>query len=109
MSRKKQQRAEEAYDYDAEEEALLQKINRGLPEEIWQEYHTLIARRRTETLTPEEQARLIALSDRIEAAHVERVTSVAELARRRNMPLKTLIKQLGVKPRKVPNAPSRHP
>src|SRR5579871_1190732 len=29
-----------------EESTLLQKINRGLPEEVWQEYHDLIARRR---------------------------------------------------------------
>ena len=84
-----------------EEAALLQKINQGMPEATWQEYHDLIARRRAETLLPEEHARLIALSDRIEATHAERIACVAELARWRQVPLKALMGQLGVKPRKV--------
>ena len=56
-----------------EETNLFQKINQGLPESIWQEYHGLIAKRRAETLTQEEQARLIELSDRIEQTHAERM------------------------------------
>jgi len=91
----------------SEESALLEKINQGLPEEIWQEYDHLIASRRAETLTPEEHARLIALSDRIEEVHEERMAHVAELARRRHVPLKTLMGQLGIKPRRSANAPSR--
>src|SRR5579871_1707169 len=77
-----------------EEADLLQKINQGLPEATWQEYHDLIDKRRAETLTPEEHGRLIALSDTIEAAHVERMGHLAELARRRQVPLKTLMSQL---------------
>ena len=84
-----------------EESALLLKINQGLPEALWQEYHDLVAKRRSETLTPEDHIRLIALSDSIEEAHTERITHVAELAQRRGVPLKTLMKQLGIKPRKV--------
>ena len=84
-----------------EEAVLLQKINQGLPEVIWQEYHDLIAKRRAETLTLEEHAQLIALSNSIEEAHVERITHVAELAQRRHIPLKTHMGQLGIKPRKV--------
>src|SRR5579859_6088347 len=84
-----------------EESALLKKINQGLPEAMWQEYQDLIAKRRAETLTPEEHARLIALSATIEEAHTERMAHVAELARRRQIPLKTLMRQLGIKPRKV--------
>lgn|SRR5579884_121573 len=84
-----------------EESALLQKINQGLPEATWQEYQFLIAKRRAESLTPEEHTRLIALSDTIEEAHVERMTLLAELARRRQTPLKMLMGQLGIKPRKV--------
>jgi hypothetical protein len=85
----------------AEETALLQKINQGLPEEIWQEYHDLITKRRNETLTQEEHARLMVLSNSIEETHVQRMVSVAELARMRQVPLKTLMDQLGIKPRKV--------
>jgi predicted transcriptional regulator len=84
-----------------EEAALLQKINQGLHEAIWQEYHDLIVKRRAETLTPEEHARLIALSDSVEEANAERLTHLAELARRRKTPVKTLMAQLGIKPRKV--------
>ncbi len=84
-----------------EESALLHKINQVLPEEIWEEYHTLIAKRRAETLTPEEQQRLIVLSDTIEAAHVERITQVAELAQRRHIPLETLMRQLGIKSARI--------
>ena len=80
---------------------MLQKINQGLPEATWQEYQFLIAKRRAESLTPEEHTRLIALSDTIEEAHVERMTLLAELARRRQTPLKMLMGQLGIKPRKV--------
>lgn len=84
-----------------EESALLQKINQGLPETVWQEYHDLIAKRRAETLAIEEQERLVALSERVEEAHAERMAHLAELAQRRQVPLKTLMRQLGVKPRKV--------
>jgi hypothetical protein len=84
-----------------EESRLLQKINQGLQEAIWQEYHALIAMRRAEILTPREHTRLIALSDHIEETHAERMASVAELARLRQVSLKTLMEQLGIKPRKV--------
>ncbi len=84
-----------------EDSTLLQKINQGLPEAMWQEYEDLIAKRRAEALTPEDHARLIALSESIEEAHAERIAYVAELAQRRRVPLKTLMGQLGVKPRKV--------
>jgi hypothetical protein len=84
-----------------EETVLLQKINQGLPEATWQEYRALIAKRRAETLTPEEHGRLIALSDGIEEANAERLAHLAELARQRQIPLKELMAQLGIKPRKV--------
>jgi hypothetical protein len=84
-----------------EEAALLRKINQGLPEVTWQEYHDLVAKRRAESLTPEEHVRLIALSDAIEEAHAERMAHLAELAQQRQVPLKTLVQQLGIKPRKV--------
>lgn len=80
------------------EAQLLQKINTGLPEEMWREYHHLVARRRSETLTPEEHARLIAISDEIETAHVQRIQLLEELARLRNISLEALMKQLGIEP-----------
>ena len=84
-----------------EEAVLFQKIHQGLPEATWQEYHDLIAKRRAETLRPEEHVRLLALSDSIAEANAERLAHLAELARQRKTPLKTLMAQLGIKPRKV--------
>lgn len=84
-----------------EEADLVGKINLGLPEATWQEYHDLITKRRAETLTAEEHTRLIALSDRIDDLHANRLVSVAELARLRRVSLQDLMKQLDIKPRKV--------
>lgn len=84
-----------------QETDLLQKIDQGLPEVIWKEYHDLIGKRRAETLTPEEHVRLITLADSIAEAHTERMVHVAKLARLQDRPLKTLMKQLDIKPRKV--------
>jgi predicted transcriptional regulator len=84
-----------------EESALLQKINQGLPEATWQEYYELVDKRRAESLTQEDQARLIALSDGISEDHAERMANMAELARLRNISLKTLMRQLKVRPRKI--------
>src|SRR5690349_14542677 len=62
---------------------LLQKINQGLPPPVWQRYHELIAKRRAETLLADEQAELIALSDRIEETNAQRLEFLVELARLR--------------------------
>lgn len=90
-----------------EEGDLLQKINQGLPEMVWREYRRLIGKRRAETLTREEHARLIVLSNDIEEAHAARMAHVYELARLRQLPLNTVMQQLGLKPRKVLHAPVR--
>src|SRR5204862_264103 len=47
----------------AVEADLLQKINQGLPPEVWERYHELVGKRRAETLTPDEYTDLIGLSD----------------------------------------------
>ena len=75
---------------------LLQQINLGLPEETWQHYHELIAKRRAETLTPDEQATLIEISDQIEKLNVNRVKHLVELARLRKVSLSALMQQLGI-------------
>ncbi len=81
----------------AGEAALLEKINRGLPAETWRHYGGLKEKRRAETLTPEEQIELIALSDRIEAMNVQRMESVIELARLRRTSVDALMGDLGIK------------
>jgi hypothetical protein len=76
---------------------LLQKINQGLPPEVWERYHQLVAERRAETLTPSEHTELIRLSDQIELANVRRLEHLVELARLRQVSLDALMDQLGIK------------
>jgi hypothetical protein len=52
---------------------LLQQLQHGLPEEIWQRYHELVARRETEELTDTEQAELLRLADAVEGWNVRRL------------------------------------
>lgn len=78
------------------ESELLQRINLGLSQADWQRYHDLIARRRAETLTPEEQKELIAFSDRIEEANARRMAHLVDLARSRQTSLETVMEELGI-------------
>ena len=59
-------------------------------------YYALIDRRRDETLTEAEHGELIALTDRVEQAHVARLEKVFELARLKGVEVKVLMKQLGL-------------
>ena len=79
------------------EEDLLATIHVGLPKTTWDRYHELIARPRAETLTEEEHAELIQLSDRVEAMNVSRLEKLVELANLRGVKLETLMDQLGIR------------
>lgn len=81
-----------------EEAGLLQKIDQGLSPEVQQRYDELTAKRRAETLTPEEHQELLALIDRIEQAGAKRVQALTELAQLRNVSVTTLMAQLGIRP-----------
>lgn len=81
-----------------EEAGLLQKINQGLPPDVQQRYDELTAKRRAETLTPEEHQELLALIDHIERADAERVQALTELAQLRNVSVTTLMAELGIRP-----------
>jgi hypothetical protein len=81
-----------------EEAGLLQKINQGLPPDVQQHYDELTAKRRAETLTPEEHQELLALIDRIERADAERVQALTELAQLHNVSVTTLMAELGIHP-----------
>lgn len=79
-----------------EETQLLQQINQGLSATEWQRYNNLIAQRRAETLTPEEQTELIAFSDRLESLNAHRIELLGQLAHLRQVPLRELMHQLGI-------------
>lgn len=77
----------------ASEAALLEKIDRGLPQETWQRYNELIEKRKAETLTADEHATLIAISDQIEEANACRIEYLVQLAQIREMPLEKLMQE----------------
>lgn len=81
----------------ADEASLLREINRGLAAETWKHYGELKDKRRAGNLTPEEQAELIAMSDRIEEMNVRRMENVIELARLRQTSVDDLMDELGIK------------
>jgi hypothetical protein len=76
----------------------LQKINQGLPLELQQRLNTLTTKRRAETLTSEEHQELLVLIDDIEQRDAKRVEYLAELAQLRNISLRVLMNQLGIRP-----------
>lgn len=81
-----------------EESALLMKINQGVPVETQRRYDALIAKRRANSLTPEEYEELLRLTDDIEQFDATRITYLVELARLRDMPLPVLMNELGIAP-----------
>ena len=82
---------------DDKESDLLQRINEGLPEDVWRRYNDLVAKRQAEALTPDEQAELIELSARTEQVNARRMMHLAELARLRNTSLGTVMRDLGIR------------
>jgi hypothetical protein len=81
------------------ETALLLSINQSLPSEIRHRYEDLVAKRETMSLTSDEQAELVRLSDQLEADHARRMEKLLELARLRQVPVESLIQELGIPPR----------
>lgn len=82
-----------------QEAELLRKINQSPSQIQWERYAQLLALRQTESLTPDELAELIALSDQIEAANARRIKYLAQLARLRNTTIGALATELGIKPK----------
>lgn len=80
------------------ETELLLKINQGLPLDIQQQLHELIVKRQTGTISAKELRKLKELTDLVEASDAERLNRLTELAHLRRVPLRKLIKQLGLKP-----------
>ncbi|MEO0986743.1 MAG: hypothetical protein AAFY20_14490 [Cyanobacteria bacterium J06639_14] len=80
------------------EARLLQIINHSLSDIEWQNYNALIEKRQAETLTPDEQATLIRLSDQLEDANIKRIQAIADLAQVRHISIDVLMAELELKP-----------
>ena len=78
------------------EPELLQRLRQVLPDEVRQRYRALIAKRRDGTLTAEEQAELLRLTDEVEKGDAERVRVLGQIARRRNKSLTDVMQDLGI-------------
>lgn len=79
------------------ESELLLKINQGIPGDVQKRYKDLIAKRRSETLTPDEYDELLRMTDQIEALNVRRIEYLSELASLRKTSLSNLMEQLGIR------------
>lgn len=82
----------------AAESELLQKINQGLPQAMQERLSELIQKRRAETINTKELRELKKLTDKIEKLDAERLELLTKLSALRNVPLRKLIKQLGLEP-----------
>ncbi|HVK06001.1 MAG TPA: hypothetical protein VM490_21205 [Armatimonadaceae bacterium] len=80
------------------ESDLLKRINRGFPESFWDRYRDLAALRDAETLTPEQQRELIAMSDQMEERAAERLQYLVQLSHLRGTSVDDLMRQLGLRP-----------
>ncbi|MBT9317306.1 hypothetical protein [Leptothoe spongobia] len=81
-----------------EQADLIQIINQSFSDIEWQRYHSLIGKRDSETLTPEEHEDLVTLSDQLEEANAERIQAVADLAKLRCMSVNALMPELDLQP-----------
>lgn len=81
-----------------EEADLMQKINQTIPTAIWPSYKKLVAKRDENILTEAEHEELIQLSNEIERLNAERIGYLVKLAQLRNVPLATLMDELGIHP-----------
>ena len=79
------------------ETTLLQQINStGFSDDFWLKYNALIHKRQSETISDEELAQLIKMSDQLEKANVRRLKYIIELSKIRNIPVRDLMSQLGI-------------
>ena len=94
-SLKARERADALPEREAE---LLSKIYEPLPAATQARLNRLIEKRQAETLNAKEQKEHKKLTDQIEAFDATRLEWLVQLAQLRHVPLRRLIKQLGLKP-----------
>ncbi len=80
------------------EAKLLMEINQGLPSALQERLNELIDERQARTISAKELRELKKLTDQVEKFDAERLKLLTELAHLRGVPLRKLIKKLGLKP-----------
>jgi hypothetical protein len=81
----------------AEESRLIQRFNRGLPEATSSRYARLSQKRKKKALSDKEQGELLKLTHELESRDAERAAALLELANLRRVPIRLLMKQMGIK------------
>jgi hypothetical protein len=81
----------------AEESRLIQRINRGLPEAVFDRYSRLSQKRKKKSLSAKEQGELLKLTHELESRDADRAAALLELASLRQIPIRLLMKQMGIK------------
>ena len=84
------------------ETALVQRINRGLSIDMRKRYSALAKRRNRNLLTSEEHQELLELTQQAENQDVDRTAALIELAKLRQVPLRMLMKQMGIQAQPIP-------
>jgi hypothetical protein len=80
------------------ESELLVKINQGIADEMQGRFNELVAKRQRLTLSDEELAELIQLTDEIEHLDAERIKYLGELGRLRGRSLSEIMQDLSICP-----------
>src|SRR5947209_7622480 len=78
------------------ETELIQQINRGLPADLSRRFAQLVRRRKKGNLTVGERQELLRLTHEVESQDADRAAALLELARVRRVPLRILMKQMGI-------------
>lgn len=82
-----------------EEVELLEKINRGVPADVWQRYELLNTKIHEETITEAERREFMEMVNQIEMADAERLHHLMALAQLRGSSVDELMDQLGIRRR----------
>jgi hypothetical protein len=77
------------------ESVLLQTINKTFSNEFWKRFRALDRKRRKASITEAELQELIAKTEELEAANVERVSALIDLSQYWQLDLDALIQKLG--------------
>lgn len=81
---------------EASEAQLLRQLGLGFSELEWQRYYDLVELRRNGRLDDAAHQELVSLSNRLEQANAKRMGVLAELAKRREVPLEQLMLEVGI-------------
>ena len=81
----------------AEESRLIKRINRGLPEAVCSRYARLSQKRKKASLSDKEHAELLKLTHEFESRDADRAEALLALANLRRIPIRLLMKQMGIK------------